>query len=304
MKQVTVLKGEITEPGFGLSSRQLTSIEFDTLIHSAALTDHFGRQEIFDKINVHGTKNAIELAKAAGAALLHVSTSSVAGTYYTYDTGLKGEFTENSFYAGQNFADNEYVRSKFLAEEAVQDAIAGGLNARIMRVGLLTGTLDGHFQMRPEKNAFANRIKALCSVGCVPMGMLGERLEITPVDSCAQAILKLAVTESRRPVYHVFNDAISLGEVIALLEQNGFMFEVVSDSEFERRMKGLSKQGEISDLAGLIEDLNTLETSNIVITANITKQELASEGFSWPAIDAEYMGLFLNSIKKSPEKEI
>lgn len=229
---------------------------------------------------------------------------SVAGTYYTYDTELKGEFTESSFYVGQNFADNEYVKSKFYAEEAVLDAIAEGLCARIFRVGLLTGTLDGRFQLHPEKNAFANRIKALCSIGCVPLGALGERVEITPVDACAQAILKLAAMESKRPIYHVFNDAISLGEVIALLEQNGFMFEVVSDSEFMRRMTGLSKQGELSDLTGIIEDLNTYGPSNIVITGTITKQELAREGFGWPAIDAEYMRRFLNSIKKSPEKEI
>ncbi len=304
MKRVTVLKGDITSPMLGLSGRLLSSMGIDTVIHCAAITDHFGKPEMYDSINVLGTRNVIELAKAAGAVLLHVSTCSVAGTYYTYDTGLKGVFTEDSFNIGQNYADNEYVRSKFLAEEAVLEAMAGGLNARIFRVGMLTGTLDGHFQIHPEKNAFANRIKALCSVGCVPLGMLGERVEMTPVDSCAEAILKLAAAEPGLAVYHVFNDAVSLGELVALLEQNGFMFEVVSDNEFMSRIKLLSKQGELSDLAGLIEDLNILRTSNILLTDDITKQELAREGFSWPAIDAVYMRRFLDSIKKLPEKEI
>jgi thioester reductase-like protein len=239
------------------------------------------------------------------AVLLHVSTCSVSGTYYLNAPAKKGEFTERCLFVGQNYADNEYVKSKYQAEEAVLAALNKGLNARIFRVGLLTGTVDGRFQINPEKNAFANRIRGLCAVACAPVGMLGTRIEMTPVEACAEAVITLALAESKHPVYHVYNDnAMTLGDIISLLEQNGHMIEVISDSEFMRRMTLLSKRGELSHLTGLIDDLNTKETANITVTGNVTKELLARTGFTWPEIDAEYMERFVNSINRRQSKEI
>lgn len=305
MKRTTVLMGNIGEPNFGLEKTILTNLNIDTVIHSAAITDHIGKYEVFHNTNVIGTQHAIELSKTLNAALLHVSTCSVAGTYYINDISRKGEFSENCFYVGQNYSDNEYVKSKFLAEEAVIDALNHGLNARIFRVGLLTGTMDGRFQLNPEKNAFANRIRALCSLGYAPLGMLGAKAEMTPVDLCAEAIIKLTGLETKQPVYHVFNDnGMTFGDVISLLEQNGYMIEIIPDGEFLQMMTHLSKRGELSQLTGLIGDLNNGNASNIVFTGSITKQQLMNAGFSWPEINAEYMGRFINSINPRQSKEI
>lgn len=303
MKRVTVLKGNVSEPYLGIDEPLRPAV--DTVLHCAAITDHVGQSEAFYRTNVAGTKHAVELARAVDAALLHVSTCSVSGTYYINAPAKKGEFTERCLSVGQNWADNEYVKSKFQAEEAVLEALNQGLNARIFRVGLLTGTVDGRFQMRPEKNAFANRIRALCAIGCVPVGMLGARVEMTPVEACAEAIIKLALAESKHPVFHVYNDnAMTLGDIISLLEQNGHMIEVISDGEFIRRMTLLSKRGDLSHLTGLIDDLNTKETANITVSGNATKELLARTGFAWPEIDAEYMERFVNSINRRQSKEI
>ena len=303
MKSVTVLKGNVAEPYLGLEGQ--SKLNLDTVLHSAAITDHVGRYEEFYRTNVAGTKHAIELAQALGAAMLHVSTCSVSGTYYINAPAKKGEFDESCLYVGQNYADNVYVKSKFQAEEAVLEALNKGLNARIFRVGLLTGTVDGRFQIKPEKNAFANRIRALCTVGCVPIGMLGARVEMTPVEACAEAIIKLAKTESKHPVFHVYNDnEMTLGDIVALLEQCGYMIEVLSDGEFMRRMALLSRKGELSPLTGLIDDLNSKETANITVSGKATKGLLASLGFAWPEINADYMVRFVNSINSRQSKEI
>lgn len=305
MKRVSVVRGNITEKSLGLKRAYLEQNGIDTVIHSAAITDHVGHAETFYNANVAGTKHVIEASAAAGAVLLHVSTCSVAGTYYVDDEGRKGVFTEDDLYIGQNYSDNEYVKSKFQAEEAVLDAIDQGLNARIFRVGLLTGTVDGRFQINPEKNAFANRIRSLCSVRCVPLGMLGANVEMTPVDACAEAILKLAGSETDRPVCHVLNDnGTTLGDVISLLEQTGIMTEIVSDSEFIRRMTLLSKRGELSHITGLIEDLNTKRAENITVAADATNELLARLNFSWPKIDAGYMERFVDSINRRQSGEI
>jgi thioester reductase-like protein len=274
-------------------------------LHCAAITDHVGYADIFYNTNVLGTKNAADIAKRLSAVLLHVSTYSVSGTYYIIDKNKTGEFSEDCFYVGQNYTDNEYIKSKYLAEEFVFERINEGLNARIFRVGLLTGTMDGRFQMRPEKNAFANQLKGLCSVGCVPLKMLGTKLEMTPVDSCAQAILALAGAEVKTPVFHVFNDnTMTVADIVSLLEQNGHIMEVITNEEFLNRMKTLSKKGSLSQLAGLIDDLNTQEAVRITVTCDKTKELLYRAGFSWPVIDAEYMGRFISTINRRDIKEI
>ena len=308
LSRVSVVKGNIAEERFGMNQATYESVKHvDTIIHSAAITDHVGQAEAFYRTNVLGTKHAVDLAAVLGAALLHVSTASVSGTYYIQDIKRTGEFTEDCYFVGQNYADNEYVKSKFLAEDIVLSAISDGLNARIFRVGMLTGTMDGRFQMRPERNAFANRIKAICTIGCVPMGMLGARLEMTPVDTCAQAILMLAEhSDSKMPIYHVFNThMMALGELVSLLEQNGHIIDVISDQEFMHKMVRLSKGGQYAELTGLMEDLNTyLQPERIVVTAERTKQLLAQMEFEWPVIDAAYVGRFVRCIQDRQSKEI
>jgi amino acid adenylation domain-containing protein/thioester reductase-like protein len=306
MRHVSVLSGNIALPGFGLNDDSLKMLGgVDTVIHSAAITDHVGQPEVFYNVNVLGTKNAAELSGSLGATLLHVSTYSVSGTYYINDMDRTGEFDESCFYIGQNYTENEYIKSKFIAEEIVLRSVREGLNAKIFRVGLLTGTMDGRFQLRPERNAFANQLKALCSVGCVPLGKLKAKLEMTPVDLCAQAILLLAGTETRMPIFHVFNDNVmTLADVVSLLEQNGYRIEIVSDEEFIQRMRALSRKGSFSELAGLVDDLNADGTAKITVTNDMTRSLLDKAGFHWPEIGADYMGRFINTINCRETKEI
>jgi amino acid adenylation domain-containing protein/thioester reductase-like protein len=307
LAHVTVVKGNVSGDQLGMSEESYAKIkQIDTIIHSAAITDHVGRAEEFYQTNVLGTRHVAKLAADIKATLLYMSTISVAGTHYVSDTSRRGEFTENCFYVGQNYGDNEYVKSKFQAEEIVLNAIADGLDARIFRVGLLTGTLDGRFQMRPEKNAFANRIKALCAAGCVPISMLKAKVEMTPVDACAKAILTLSTLPySNQTIYHVFNaNSMTLGDIVSLLEQNGYFIKTISDQEFMHCMTQLSKSGNFAILTGLIEDLDVRQAVNISITANTTIQLLARAGFYWPMIDAKYMGRFVSSIICRQSKEI
>ena len=305
--RAAVIKGNISNDRLGLSDEDFNRLAgMDTVIHSAALTDHVGRADAFYQTNVLGTKHIVALAAEIKATLLHVSTVSVSGTYYMDDHNRKGEFTENSYYIGQNYMDNDYVKSKFQAEKIVMKAVDKGLDARIFRVGVLTGTLDGRFQMRPEKNAFANRIKALCTVGCVPESMLSTWIEMTPVDACTEAMLALAAqSDSNRLVYHVFNtNMMTVRELVAMLEENGHAIETVSDQEFLSRMTQLSRRGNYAPFVGLIEDISEDHADNITVTADLTEPLLAGLGFSWPVIDAEYIDGFVNCIHHRQSKEI
>lgn len=304
MKRVVVLRGDITRERLGLSGADWDkAMSADTIIHSAAITDHIGSADMFDRVNVDGTAHVVALAKASGAALLHISTESVSGTAIADDTSRTVKFTETDYYIGQNYADNEYVRSKFLAELLVLDALTEGVNARIFRVGTLTATTDGRFQLRTQKNAFANRLKAIAALGCVPLRMLGTRVEITPADVCAKAILALALMPGQNsPIYHVYNTyLLTGGELIGLMEQSGCRIRVVADNEFAEQMSALSRQGQLEMLTGLMEELNPdYREPAVRITAQATEAKLREAGLSWPVIDHTYIGQFLQVIGGLP----
>jgi thioester reductase-like protein len=254
---------------------------------------------MFDRGNVDGTQNVISLAKASGAALLHISTESVSGTAFPDDADRAGVFTERDFYIGQNYADNEYVRSKFLAELLVLDALAEGVNARIYRVGMLTATMDGRFQLRTEKNAFGNRLKAIRELGVVPLSMLGMQVEMTPADTCARAIIALSlISDGILPIYNVYNtNLLTGGELVSLMEACGFRIKVISDQEFASEMNDLSRQGRLELLTSLMEELDPgHRPPAIAITAALTTDRLKQIGFDWPVIDEAYLSRFMQVI--------
>ena len=304
--KVSVHCGDVADEKFGLDEKALTVLQSaDTIIHSAAITDHVGEAAMFEKANVQGTRHVTAFAEATGAALVHISTISVSGTHYIKDKRRVEKFTENHYYIGQNYSENIYVRSKFHAEKIVLDAIDRGLNARIMRVGMLTSTMDGKFQRYPEKNAFANRILALCALKCVPISMLGTKMEMTPVDICAKAIIMLAdFPDPKQAIFHVLNtNTMTLAELISMLEQNGNRIEIVSDGVFFDRMTALSKRGEYTYLTSLMEDLSAYKTPpEIEVTAQRTAQLLSQFGCSWPVINAGYIKSFLQSIAEESNK--
>lgn len=56
------------------------------IVNSGAIVKHFGHKDIFESINVNGTKNIIKFCMKYGKRLLHISTISVSGN------GEKEEF--------------------------------------------------------------------------------------------------------------------------------------------------------------------------------------------------------------------
>jgi amino acid adenylation domain-containing protein/thioester reductase-like protein len=300
IKKVTALRGDISHERLGLSGNDWgKAMTADTIVHCGAITDHVGSAEMFDRVNVDGTQNVISLAKASGAALLHISTESVSGTAFPDDADRAGVFTERDFYIGQNYADNEYVRSKFLAELLVLDALAEGVNARIYRVGMLTATMDGRFQLRTEKNAFGNRLKAIRELGVVPLSMLGMQVEMTPADTCARAIIALSlISDGILPIYNVYNtNLLTGGELVSLMEACGFRIKVISDQEFASEMNDLSRQGRLELLTSLMEELDPgHRPPAIAITAALTTDRLKQIGFDWPVIDEAYLSRFMQVI--------
>nr|WP_042190169.1 SDR family oxidoreductase [Kibdelosporangium sp. MJ126-NF4]CEL19139.1 Possible multi-functional enzyme with acyl-CoA-reductase activity AcrA1 [Kibdelosporangium sp. MJ126-NF4]CTQ95059.1 Possible multi-functional enzyme with acyl-CoA-reductase activity AcrA1 [Kibdelosporangium sp. MJ126-NF4] len=184
--RVTVLVGDISRPGLGISEREVTTLRgrVDNVVHLAALYDMAADDEDSTAANVEGTRHVIDLAEDIEAGCLHhVSSVAVAGDY-------AGEFTEDMFDVGQRLV-TPYHRTKFESERLVreQDAVPW----RVYRPAVVVGhsrtgemdKVDGPYYFFPA----LSRLAGLPSVPVVAPD-IGDT-NIVPVDYVADALAHL-----------------------------------------------------------------------------------------------------------------
>lgn len=295
--RLIVVNGDISHENFGLSVKDYCDLSqnIDRVIHSAASVNHYGNYDSYYQINVKGTEEVIKFCLNHAKKLNHISTISVSGNYRNYDH-INQKFTERDFYIGQDYKSNVYVRSKFEAENLILKAAKNGLKATIFRVGVLTGRyIDGQFQINIQQNAFYRHLKAIFLLESVPEDYFRKSLEFTPVDFCAEAIVKLQAIEESLPVYHIFNHrTISVNKMLKVLKTIGVNINVLPHNEFDELLMSFSKTNYGKEiLSGIISNLNVSGTigldSNLEIDSSATLKELSQIGFQWPDIDKEYI---------------
>ncbi len=131
---IRLVGGDITLPDLGLGdSYDALQASTTEVYHLAALYDLGCGRELAMQINVAGTRHMLEFA--AGCPQLqrfhHTSTCYVSGRY-------DGVFTERDLSVSQTF-NNHYEETKYLAELAVQQAMAEGMPVTIYRPSIVIG---------------------------------------------------------------------------------------------------------------------------------------------------------------------
>ena len=113
IKQVV---GDLSQPRLGVSEELIGQLKgsVEHLFHLAAIYDMTAPAQANERLNVAGTRNAVDLANALGAGTLHhMSSIAVAGEY-------KGLFREDMFDERQKLP-SPYHRTKFDSEKLVRN---------------------------------------------------------------------------------------------------------------------------------------------------------------------------------------
>ena len=295
--RIVCIEGDITDPN---EINRLKGLDADVLINCAACVKHFVEDDLLDKVNYHGVQNLINFCVENNLRLVQTSTYSVAGELILDETGIKKEIYENQLYFGQS-VENDYVRTKFLAERAVLEArITRGLNACIVRMGnLMSRYSDGEFQINFLSNAFMRSLKAYKSLGQFPFGALDSWIEFSPIDTSAAAVLKFATADSSFSVFHGYNNhSVTFADVIYAMKNYGFDIEVVSDEEFGKTVADAAEKGSSSDtILSLVAYDNKNGSRSYQLGANnrFSMNALLQGDFKWPIIDDNYLA---NAIEK------
>ncbi len=278
--RIKVIAGDISRQELGLSHMNYIDLvgRLDAIYNSAADVRHYASDaEEYTATNVTGVEHIIELAERSGAILHHMSTCSVSAEQLVGREG-PAVFTEHDFDIGQDWQSNLYVKTKFLAEARVFDAIERGVDARIYRLGRLVGRCsDGTFQVNPDSNAFYLLMKGIAVLGAFPDTMADHLTDLTPVDYSADAILALERSQER--VFHILSPRQTRMEEIirAVLPDTRFLPE----PEFEMRLSQRLSKGYHAELMPLADFWNHIKTAPPVIevTAEYTWQLLEKLGF-------------------------
>ena len=280
----------------------LVQAKIDTVFNCAAVVKHFSEGTEIEDVNVGGAQRCVDFCLKTGARLVHISTYSTSGLNVNDTMAPNYVFTEQRLYDGQ-YLGNQYVHSKFLAERIVLQSIAeDGLSAKVIRVGNLAArTSDGEFQINFSTNSFMGRIKVFNMLGCFPYSLYESKVEFSPIDEMAHAIILLSSTPKECCLFHAYNSHTQfLGDVLSGFNKLGADIRLVEDEEYNATMESAGndpqKAKTLSSLLAYQDMAHGMKVSEVAVSNPYTTQVLYRLGFKWSPTTWDYVDRMLSAI--------
>ncbi|WP_419784269.1 amino acid adenylation domain-containing protein [Maridesulfovibrio sp.] len=231
-ERVEILAGDLGREDFGLSDESFERLsgEVDAILHSAALTSHYGDWEVFETANVTSVENLVAFARRGREKTIHhISTTSIGSGDVEGRSRIL--FTEFDVDLGQK-PKNLYVRSKLEAEILLEKYRAEGLAINVYRAGNITcDSQTGVFQSNVEDNAFYQQLRCYVNLGAAPD--LTDTRNMSYVDQSAQAIVAALIRPGvSGQTFHIHNPQLmSLSKALGD-ESLGLRMERMSFEKF------------------------------------------------------------------------
>lgn len=234
-KNVRICHGDLESLDFGLINRDIQSI--DTILHCAAVTGFNLPLEYARKINCGGTENVLNFAMSCSKLknFFYISTMFIMGDY-------EGAFCESTLLNVDRKFFNNYERTKFEAEQLIDNYRAKGLPVSIFRPSIITGSYESgtttNFKMFYEPLRFFS--KQLFRE--VPADITCKQ-NLVPVDIASNAITILMENEKagNSNIYHIVSPELdTFGNFMAtaseffryqnpnFIRQQNFCFDVLT----------------------------------------------------------------------------
>ena len=185
--------GDLTAKKLGVSAEDIKKLKgkVDHVYHLAAVYDLSADEESQVKVNVEGTRNLVELAKAIEAGHLHhVSSIAAAGLY-------EGVFREDMFEEAEGL-DHPYFMTKHESEKIVrkESKVPWTVYRPAMVVGDSTtgemDKIDGPYYFFK----LIQRMRQVLPPWMPSIGLEGGRINIVPVDFVVAALDHISHTQT------------------------------------------------------------------------------------------------------------
>ena len=306
-KRLHVVLGDVTQELCSVVGG-ISADSINTVFNCAAIVKHFSEGTEIEDVNIGGAQRCVDFCLQTGARLVHVSTASTRGLWVESPKQPNDQspnlptFTERRLYMGQ-YLGNKYIYSKFMAERLILDAVAQrGLSAKIMRVGNLAArSTDGEFQANFSTNSFMGRIKVYNMIGSCPYEMRNKRVEFSPINEVARAIVLLSTTPKDCTVFHPYNiHGQFLGDVLTGLTSVTGGIRFVEKEDFAAAMEAAKddpqKARQMASLLAYQDMAHGQKTTDVERDNDYTTQVLYRLGFSWSPTSWDYVERMLTAI--------
>ena len=203
LESFSLLEGDITQPGLGISDADLETIQFETtdVYHLAAAYDLAVPKDLAHRVNLDGTKNVNDLVCSVKnlRRYNYVSTCYIAGK-------RQGDILETELEHNAGFRNN-YEETKYLAEIEVE-RLKATLPVTIYRPSVVVGDSDTGETTKYDGIYYLVHYlrKAPILLRIMNVGNTQVRLNLVPVDFVVDAIAALA------------HDKEAVGKTIALAD--------------------------------------------------------------------------------------
>ncbi len=248
--RVSILIGDLAEPGLGLSDETFRRLahDIDAIVHSGAFVHHLHSYATMKAANVDATVALLRLALAERQkSFCFISTQSVA-------TVLEGiTQADETILPNPPVVDNGYLLTKWVGEQLVAHCSERyGLPAVIARAGNITGSSSSGF------SNYANNHFWLFNKGCLQLGAfpdIAETVEMTPADVLARAITGLALKP--RDALFVANltnpNTLSIRAFFETIAACGPAAKPESPAIWQQRLATIDENNGLSPIKGFYE---------------------------------------------------
>ena len=211
--------GDLTGKKLGVAADQVKALKgnIDQIYHLAAVYDLSADEESQVAVNIEGTRNAVEFAKAIDAKRFnHVSSIAAAGLY-------EGVFREDMFDEAENL-DHPYFATKHESEKIVRTEckVPWSVYRPAMVVGdSRTGEMDkidGPYYFFK----LIQRMRQVLPPWMPSIGLEGGRINIVPVDFVVAALDHISHTalEGSGQCFHLVDpEGLRVGDVLAIFSK-------------------------------------------------------------------------------------
>ena len=283
-ERIVPVPGDLEEPLFGMTDEDFDALAdgIDLIFHPGAVVNLVYPYSALKSANVGGTREVLRLACRHGAKPVHhVSTNGI----FPPGIGLCEEDADLDDLAEAR--EDGYGQSKWVAEKLVREAAGRGLPVNVYR----PGNVSGHSESGASnpRDLLGAVIVESTRLGYAPE-VEGWRMEMTPVDFVAAAMLHIALDPGAYGgTYHLANpNPPPADEVFDLLEEQGYPLERLSYDEWLQKLDAAPPEegspGEV--LRGASPAAEELWEGNIYEDSN-ARRALGDGGPSRPAIDGD-----------------
>jgi len=287
--RVHVLEGDVTEPQLGLQDYEIDHLQNEVthFYHIAALTALNGSEEDCYRVNLEGTRHALDVAwcfrnQGKLERFFYFSTAYVAGSLQDY-ISKEDELPKEPAFA------NYYESSKYNAEKNIRAAMMEGLPATIFRPSIVVG--DSKTGQVSEFNVIYPFMKLFA---CGMLSQLPAHPEhafnIVPIDFVVEASLALSqMDDTLGKTYHLVSDKPpQIGMLIEMKDKEFPQFpeiELVNPDEFSKENLDPMQKS----IYAMLEPYLGYLTGELRFDTANTRKALAKTKISLPETDYQFM---------------